>query len=440
MDWKMPGMDGSEATRRIKEDPKLSKVTTVIMVTAYGREEIMEQAESAGIDGFLIKPVNQSVLFNTVLEAFGKDSVEGYTPRVKNEFDQTTLAGVRGAHILLAEDNEINQQVASEILEGAGFFVDIANNGQEAVDMVQANNYDAVLMDIQMPEMDGMEATRVIREMEQFKELPIIAMTAHAMAGDREKSLKIGMQDHLTKPINPQELFIALAQWVAPGERELPEGFDTETGKVSEILTEDVDLPESMVGFNMEEGLQRIGGNKKLYRNLLLKLKRDYAKVAGTIRDLIIEGQTDEAQLLAHSVKGVAGNLGAGALQHVAEAVELKLRDGEKSLDDELTALSSEMESVQHSLSAIKEEHAPARQSGNEISSVEELIGSLEKLQPHLIKRKPKPCKDAFEVVKSLGWPSALTSDVNDLGVLISKYKFKEALPLAESILIKLAR
>ena len=202
------------------------------------------------------------MLFRSVLEAFGKDSVEGYTPRVKNEFDQTTLAGVRGAHILLAEDNEINQQVASEILEGAGFFVDIANNGQEAVDMVQANNYDAVLMDIQMPEMDGMEATRVIREMEQFKELPIIAMTAHAMAGDREKSLKIGMQDHLTKPINPQELFIALAQWVAPGERELPEGFDTETGKVSEILTEDVDLPESMVGFNMEEGLQRIGGNK----------------------------------------------------------------------------------------------------------------------------------------------------------------------------------
>ncbi|MCG8619156.1 MAG: response regulator, partial [Desulfobacterales bacterium] len=315
MDWKMPGMNGIEATRRIKENPKLKDITTVIMVTAFGREEIMRQAQDVGIEGFLVKPVNQSVLFNTIMESFGKDVTGDGRSAANDQFDMATLSPIQGARILLAEDNEINQQVATEILEGAGFFVDIANDGQEALEMVGRNPYDAVLMDIQMPVMDGKTSAREIRKTTPAEELPIIAMTAHAMSGDREKSLAAGMQDHVTKPIDPPQLFKSLIQWVAEGERKLPEGFHPDQLKPESSPSTEAGLPDSLPGIDMEEGIRRIGGNKKLYRNLLLKMKSDYTDAANEIGTLLEAGKPEDAERLAHTVKGVAGNLGAKQLQ-----------------------------------------------------------------------------------------------------------------------------
>ena len=165
MDWKMPGIDGIEASVRIKNHPTLSKVPAIILVTAYGREEIMQKAEDSGLDGFLIKPVNASLLFDAIMQAFGEEIPE--TSRLtRRQKEGDALQEIRGARILLVEDNEINQQVAGEILEGAGLIVTIANNGQEAVDAVKESDYDAVLMDVQMPVMDGYTATRKIREWE----------------------------------------------------------------------------------------------------------------------------------------------------------------------------------------------------------------------------------------------------------------------------------
>ncbi len=138
--------------------------------------------------------------------------------------DEEGLQKIRGARVLLAEDNEINQQVAEEILQQAGLVVRIANNGKEAVEMVKAGKFDVVLMDIQMPVMGGFEATQEIRRDERFKDLPIIAMTAHAMAGDREKSIEAGMNDHVTKPIDPDQLISALVKWIKPGDRKTSEG------------------------------------------------------------------------------------------------------------------------------------------------------------------------------------------------------------------------
>ena len=203
MDYKMPGMDGIEAGRRIKKGAGARKVPTVVMVTAYGREEIMRQAEGAGLDGFLIKPVNESVLLNTIMEVLGRGVHRQFRPLAAQATQPDAMASIRGARLLVAEDNEINQQVAREILESAGFVVEIANNGREAVEKVRSSPYDAVLMDIQMPEMDGLQATAELRQDGRFVDLPIIAMTAHAMAGDREQSLKAGMNDHVNKPIDP---------------------------------------------------------------------------------------------------------------------------------------------------------------------------------------------------------------------------------------------
>lgn len=222
MDWKMPGMDGIAVSRKIRSAASGIQNTKIIMLTAYGREEIMSQAEQAGLDGFLIKPATPSMLFDTIMQAFGADVERGHGPEVSHGTGDEALARIRGARVLIAEDNEINQEVVREILELAGLVVEIAGNGRQAVEMIRHKGtggpghtdakypFDAVLMDIQMPVMDGFTAVAEIRKDERFRDLPIVAMTAHAMAGDREKSIAAGMNDHLTKPIDPDQLFSAL--------------------------------------------------------------------------------------------------------------------------------------------------------------------------------------------------------------------------------------
>jgi signal transduction histidine kinase/CheY-like chemotaxis protein len=219
MDWKMPGMDGIEASKRIKAHGGLSKIPAIVMVTAYGREEVMQQTEEVGLEGFLLKPVSPSMLFDSIMQAFGKAVPEISRVAQRKEQEAGAFGNIQGARVLIVEDNEINQQVAREILEGAGLNVALANDGQEAVNAVKENNYDAVLMDIQMPVIDGYTATREIRKDERFKELPIIAMTAHAMAGDEDKSLQAGMNGHVTKPIDPDQLFSALQKWIKPSDK-----------------------------------------------------------------------------------------------------------------------------------------------------------------------------------------------------------------------------
>jgi CheY-like chemotaxis protein len=166
MDWKMPEMDGIEASERIKNHKGLSKIPPIILVTAYGREEIMQQAEQVGLDGFLIKPISPSMLFDAIMQAFGEAVPETSNLAQRYEQEAEALKHIQGARVLLVEDNEINQQVAKEILEGAGLIVALATNGQEAVNAVKESNYDAVLMDVQMPVMDGYTATRKMREWE----------------------------------------------------------------------------------------------------------------------------------------------------------------------------------------------------------------------------------------------------------------------------------
>jgi len=321
MDWKMPGMDGIETTTRIKRDEKLSKIPTVIMVTAYGREEIMKQAQDAGLEGFLIKPVNQSVLLNTIMDVFGQKVDKEVRP-LKPRVDQAeALAAIRGARVLLAEDNEINQQVARELLESVGLAVDIANNGQEAVELAHARPYDAILMDIQMPVMDGFQAVATLRADERFAQMPVIAMTAHAMAGDREKSLAGGMNDHVTKPIDPDALFATLARWITPGSRAPAAGGEPDAAPakaVADLATGLADAtPQDLPGVDTTLGLKRVAGNAKLYRKLLLDFRRDYQDAVAGISGALDQGRLADAQRLAHTLKGVAGNIGATPL-HLA--------------------------------------------------------------------------------------------------------------------------
>jgi CheY-like chemotaxis protein len=360
MDWKMPGIDGIEASRRIKNHTDLSMIPAIVLVTAYGREEVMQKAERVGLEGFLHKPVSPSVLFDTIMQALGEDVPK--RPRTTEEEDRLAegLEGIQGARVLLVEDNEINQQVAKEILEGGGLNVALANNGQEAVEAVKESEYDAVLMDVQMPVMDGYEATHAIRKGKRFKGLPIIAMTAHAMAGDREKSLEAGMNDHVSKPIDPMELYRTLEKWIGRSPGEVSGG---ERGKEEVAETapaEDTAKFPELDGINVNEGLKRLLGNKKTYRRILLKFREDFQDAAGTIKGLVTEEKYDEAGILAHSLKGAGGNIGAEKLQGAAEALEMWFKDGKKGLPEpEYTQFSGELSRVLTSLSSLSEEEKP---------------------------------------------------------------------------------
>ena len=213
VDWQMPGIDGIETGKRIRALPNLTVRPQLVMVTAYGREEVLKQAEDTGFANVLIKPVTPSMLFDSAVEALGADHETTYdVPAAPTR----ELSRLRGAQILLVEDNELNQEVALGLLEDAQMLIDVAANGEDAVRMASTKEYDLVLMDMQMPVMDGVTATKAIRSKPQLSNLPIIAMTANVMAADREKCIEAGMNDHVAKPIDPDELFTVLLRWTKP--------------------------------------------------------------------------------------------------------------------------------------------------------------------------------------------------------------------------------
>jgi CheY-like chemotaxis protein len=331
MDWKMPGMDGLEASRLIKQNSYLNKIPAIIMVTNYGREEIMHQAEKVGLDGFLLKPVSPSVLFDAIMQAFGED-VAGRSPVTEGVADAEAraLITLKGARILLVEDNDINRQVASEILTSVGVLVTPAGNGQEALQAVATNDFDAVLMDVQMPVMDGYEATRRLRQDPRFQTLPIIAMTAHAMAGDREKSLVAGMNDHVTKPIDPEALFRTLEQYV--GKQAVGRRMTPVTGKAK--VEGEMEAIPLLDGIDTNLGLKRLLGNQRAYVNILRKFGQDFENVAETIKNLAASEKEKEAAILAHTVKGAAGNIGATELQGAAAAMEALFTEEGRGLQE----------------------------------------------------------------------------------------------------------
>ncbi len=335
-DWRMPDIDGVELLRKIKKNSLLKSIPKVIMLTAYGRNEIRSRAEKDEVDGFLLKPFNRSIFFDTIMEVF---ACTGYKVNRKVPERQRTgvPANVGGANVLLAEDNEINQQVAREILESADVRVTIAKNGLEALELIRCNNFDAVLMDIQMPVMDGLQASKLIRADKKYDNTPIIAMTAHALVGDKEKSLLAGMNDHVTKPIDPDVLMDTLS-------RLLPDKIFNERDGVGQD-----DLPPSykkLVGIRVNEALARVRGNKELYEKLLSNFVVKNSAEFDRLSVLISESKFSEAVPIAHTLKGVCGNIGASALHTGIQELEGVLKKEDQSALSRLKELIIERDKV----------------------------------------------------------------------------------------------
>ena len=334
LDLKMPDMDGIETAKRLRARP-LKRIPSMIMVTAYGREEVIKDAEEVGIEDVLIKPVTASVLFDGVVRILG-GAVDG--PRTTGETPTDTfgqLATIKGARILLVEDNDLNQEVAIELLRDAGFVVDLAEDGQIALNKVRSADYDLVLMDMQMPVMDGVTATREIRKEERFKDMPVVAMTANAMQGDRERCLAAGMNDHVAKPIEPEDLWKALLKWIKPR-------YPAAAG------AQDADLPSGIDGLDMVNGLRRVLGKKPLYLSMLRKFVAGQKSAPAEILKALEGDDWDTAERLVHTLKGVSGYIGATGLQQLAEKIEaaIKGRCSREELDGLLSALKNLLKNI----------------------------------------------------------------------------------------------
>jgi two-component system sensor histidine kinase/response regulator len=320
-DWQMPGMDGISLAGRLR---KIKPEIPIIMLTAFGQESEKHAAEQAGIKVFLTKPINSAMLYDAIMFVFGKGRKQQQDLKKASVY-QSYIMGM-DVHVLLAEDNRTNQEIAKAILAKAGMKVDIAHNGREAVEMVQDKHYDIVLMDIQMPEMDGYEATRIIRRDRRFAKLPIIAMTAHAIKGDEEKCLKAGMDGYLTKPIRQDILFRTVWKKL---EANLDNAVVDHTENVdTEIIHEEKpeEPPEKLPGIDIADALDALGIDWAVYKTVLQGFRRYNADIVS--RMILAMNQHDNKSLihLAHSLKGSAANIVARALADLSETLEAAAR------------------------------------------------------------------------------------------------------------------
>ena len=321
MDYRMPVEDGISAARRIKYELDLPRVPKIILVTAVGRAALAETA-SGDFDEMLTKPFNASLLYHMVADVMGARSESTAPGDAPADPVSHMLQPIRGARVLLVEDNAINQQVARELMEQGGLWVEVAANGKEALRMVRATSYDCVLMDLQMPVMDGFSATRVIRE-EYGLTLPVLALTANVLDDDRQRAIEVGMNEHIAKPLVAKQLFAALLRWIPPGERAAPV-----RGPAPDDGAQD-NLPTTLPGIDLPGALMRVGGNRRLLHKLLVDLVSDHGQDLLALQRALDSGDTRGAQRIAHTLKGLAGAIGAAALQRAAAALETALRYGE---------------------------------------------------------------------------------------------------------------
>ena len=327
VDWRMPGIDGIDTAVRIKS-LGLEAPPILMMVTAYGREDLLKEAEACGIETVLVKPVLASTLYDATVDVLAKRRAIAVTPRDVPDAPEapvapTCLASIRGARILLVEDNDINQMVAREMLQDAGLLVEVADNGKMALEMAQQTPFDLVLMDMQMPVMDGVTATREIRKIGSLAKLPIVAMTANAMEQDRQLCLTAGMNDSLTKPVDPRVLWSTLMRWVPAVEAGLASAGQNGTSALAQGREHRLD---GVTGLDVERGLGYVRGNQTLYVSLLRRFAASQGRAPAQIQAALANGDVAAAEMLAHTVKSVAGNIGATEIELLGAELEQALR------------------------------------------------------------------------------------------------------------------
>ena len=333
IDCKLPEMNGVEVAKKLREITFLSFRPKVLLITSNDPDDLMQQMDSQLVDGMLAKPFQQSKLLDAVTKVSGRGVLSsGKFKIISEQLNPELISLIQGAHLLLVEDNEINRQVAQEMLEGFGIDVTTAQDGEEAIALLKDEQFDGVLMDMQMPVMDGVTATRAIRKNPHNQKLPIIALTANVMVSEQKKFLDAGITDYIGKPIDPDHLVATLAKWIRPV-RSMESIPAHQTLK--DLATEPLpDLP----GISVSESIRRIGGNVALYYSLLDKFRLRERDATAKIRQALAADDRETAERLAHTLRGITGTLGAKDLQELAASLENSIRNGESGEIDPLLA------------------------------------------------------------------------------------------------------
>ncbi|MBS1143216.1 MAG: hypothetical protein H6R14_622 [Proteobacteria bacterium] len=375
-DWAMPGMDGIETARRILHIGACTP--RIILVTAYGRDWPISRLNEAGIVYQLNKPVMPSDLHEALIHAVLGPSRYQTAPQPQAE--TLDLSPLKDRRILLAEDNLINQEVATELLKEAGMVVDLAEDGQQAIDLATRNDYDLILMDIQMPNVDGIEATQAIRRLPDHTAVPIIAMTANAFNEDRDLCMGAGMNDHLAKPVAPEQMYATLLHWIRSAPAQAANGtlaMDSADASTRKLLC-------GIKGLDLDSALKVVSGKLAFYCRLLRLFAGTHAEDPAKLAKALDHGLLEEARNIAHALKGSAANIGAHKVREIAASIELplkqKLSDAPILARTQLAALQRELDELIEQLKSLPEDLAgPGAPS--EPASPAETTQFLEKLR-----------------------------------------------------------
>ncbi len=422
MDWKMPGMDGIETIQQIQSKLDLDHMPIIIMVTAYGREEVSTAAEGLDISNVLTKPVTASSLLDAIMTARGSDDKDMVRPISRQDELVEIKQKLHGARVLLVEDNDINQELAVELLTSNKITVDVAENGQIAVDMIAKNDYDGILMDCQMPVMSGYEATEYIRKTLKLTDLPVIAMTANAMADDIKKAHDSGMNDHISKPINVKDMFSTMAKWITPkapyvASEEMPSDDSEEVFELTDIA-----------GIDTAIGLQTTQNNEKLYRKLLLRFKQGYATFEADFSLALDSDDPQAAERMAHTLKGVAGNIGAKQVQQVAARLEQACQTDNKNqaeLKPLINEVTNELDIVLNGLESLDKADSSSPGSGQVDPT---LLSNLLTQLRELLEDDDTAAKDLVDELDALPLAPQQRVIVNAIYKAIDDYDFELAL------------
>ena len=427
IDWKMPEMNGLETIKLIKSN-KVTANIPILMISAFGNDVVVKDSKKLGVTHFIAKPFTCSTMFDTIMDIFGKDIRTTRTRIEKGNKHERELQNIAGATILLVEDNDINQQVATELLEDTGFVVEIANNGKEALDKLKAlahpSKYALIFMDIQMPVMDGYTATAKIRKLSQYKEIPIVAMTADAMTGVKEKCIEYGMNDMVSKPIDEDSMFGVMVKWIKPMAK----------SQVSRVMSQEPKaishqpiIPD-IQGLNIESALARLNNKKKLYLSILEKFYNNNQNFISEIKATLDNDDYETAQRLIHTLKGVSGNIGAESLHEHTKLIEASIIDKKfKKTEDGLNKLDVELKQLFVDISSRLDFGPIIVSQTYDIELIREIIPDFRQL---LMSKSP----DAKTMLKELE-NAGLSGELFDKIVIsMNKYDFKNVIKFLDEI------
>lgn len=432
MDMQMNGINGIQSFEKIS---KLcgDKKPHCIMITNFGREEILLEAQKTGIDIVLMKPVNPLVLYESTIKVMNMGHDFEDINALKIEKSPIRNNKIENSKILLVEDNILNQEIAKEILEDDGYIIDIAENGKVAINKINQNKYDVVLMDMQMPVMDGLEATRIVRNDFKFDKLPIIAMTANAMLEDKEKCINAGMNDHLSKPINPNELFNIIEKWSSNNLE------DKEKYLKKNQLVKTVDRELNIIGLNEADGCDRVMGKKHVYLRILRNFISDERNLMKDIKREYACNNLEEVYMKVHTLKGISGNIGAYLLENKIKTLEtiIKTNKNKNLIDRQIEDTNLVFDNLINDL----ENKLPKEIINNNCEikySKEQFIDFLTEIEPWIIKRNPKQCRILIDQYKCVVWPDMFVKDFNELIKCLSRYRYNEALDIQKHLIDRL--